>query len=64
MIIVVDTNIIFSAILSPGGTISDVLLNSSNIFDFYAPDLLAEELARHHKKLFKLSGFSEQELDL
>ncbi|MGC1205590.1 MAG: PIN domain-containing protein [Flavobacteriaceae bacterium] len=63
MKIVVDTNIIFSGLLSPNGTISDLLLNSSNIFDFYSPTYLLDKLENHKKKLLKISGLSEKELD-
>lgn len=63
MIIVVDTNIVFSAILSPNGTISDLLLNSSDIFDFYAPIAILDELDKHHQKLLKISGFPEKDLN-
>tara|TARA_R110002072_G_scaffold191693_2_gene348484 strand:+ start:570 stop:1010 length:441 start_codon:yes stop_codon:yes gene_type:complete len=61
--IIVDTNIIFSGLLSPNGTISDLLLNSSNTFDFYSPTYLLDELENHKKKLLKISGLSEKELD-
>jgi predicted nucleic acid-binding protein len=60
--IVIDTNIIFSGLLSPNGTISDLLLNSSNTFDFYSPTYLLDELENHKKKLLKISGLSEKEL--
>lgn len=62
MKVVVDTNIVFSALLTPNGAISDILLNSTGIFDFYTPTFLLEELGHHHQKLLKLSAFSEQEL--
>lgn len=62
VIIVVDTNIVFSGILSPNGTICDLLLNSENTFDFYAPIALLDELEFHHQKLLKLSGFSKDDL--
>ena len=63
MKIVVDTNIIFSGLLSPNGTISDLLLNSSDTFDFYTPTYLLDELANHKKKILKIAGISEKELD-
>ncbi|UOB16945.1 PIN domain-containing protein [Abyssalbus ytuae] len=63
MIIVVDTNIIFSGILSPNGTISDILLNSTDTFDFYAPTFILEELEKHHQKLMKISKLSENDLN-
>lgn len=63
MKIVVDTNIIFSALLGPNGTISDLLLNSSDIFEFYSPTFLLDELKNHRTKLLKLGGYSAKELD-
>ena len=63
MKIVVDTNIIFSGLLNPSGTISDLLLNSSNTFDFYSPTYLLDELENHKKKLIKISGLSDKELN-
>lgn len=62
MKIVVDTNVIFSGFLSPNGTISDLLLNSSNTFNFYLPSYLLDELENHREKLLKISGLSEKEL--
>jgi predicted nucleic acid-binding protein len=63
MKVVVDTNIIFSGLLNPEGTISDLLLNSSGQLDFYSPNFILDELESHRKKLLKLSGFTERELD-
>jgi len=62
VILVVDTNIIFSGILSPEGTISDLLLNSTDSFTFYAPSAIIDELDKHHKKLVKISGLSDSEI--
>lgn len=63
MKIVVDTNVIFSGILSPKSNISDVLLNSEGIFEFSAPDFMLVELEKHHSKLMRLSGYTAEELD-
>ncbi|MBP9927066.1 MAG: PIN domain-containing protein [Cyclobacteriaceae bacterium] len=63
MIVVVDTNIVFSGIANPDGTISDLLLNSFERFDFYAPSNLLEELDRHHKKLLALTGLKESDFN-
>jgi len=63
VIVVVDTNIVFSGILSPNGAISDLLLNSSELFDFFAPTIIMDELDRHHSKLVGLSGYNEDEID-
>ncbi len=63
MKIVVDTNILFSALLSPSGKISDLILNSSGVFDFMSPNFVFEELGRHRSKLLKISNYNEQQLD-
>lgn len=63
MKIVVDTNIIFSGILSPNGVISDFLINSSGIFDFYSPSCLLEELDRYYPKLIKLAKLTKSDID-
>ncbi|WP_445159318.1 PIN domain-containing protein [Mesohalobacter salilacus] len=63
MIIVVDTNIIFSGVLNPNGRISDLLLNSFQSFDFYAPTFILEELKKHRGKLLQISKLEEHELD-
>ena len=38
MNIIVDTNIVFSAIINANGTIGDLLLNSPDDFRFYSPE--------------------------
>lgn len=43
--------------------ISDLLLNSSDTFDFYTPNYLLDELDNHKEKLLRITGFSEKELD-
>ena len=63
MIIVVDTNIIFSGLLNPSGKIGDLLLNSTDSFEFFAPTFILDELKNHHNKLLKISKLSEVELE-
>lgn len=63
MKLVVDTNIVFSAILNPNGTISDLLLNSFSIFEFYSPTFIIDELENKNKKLLKVSGLKQSELN-
>ncbi len=57
MIIIVDTNIIFSGLLNPNGKIGDLLLNSENTFEFFSPTFILNELENHHQKLIKISNF-------
>lgn len=56
MKIVVDTNIVFSAILNSDGKIGDLLLNSNKMIDFYSVEYLRFEIANHYEKLSKISG--------
>ncbi len=51
MKIVVDTNIIFSALIGPDGTISDLIFNSHGILNFFSPESIEVELQRHRSKL-------------
>ncbi len=55
MKIVVDTNIVFSAILNPAATIGQVLIYGQRQFDFYAPNLVKEEIKRHRQKIIALA---------
>lgn len=64
MRIVVDTNISFSGLLNPNGRISDLLLNSSDSFQFFAPSFIIDELEDHHKKLIKISQLSKEEIEV
>ena len=62
MKIVVDTNIVFSAILNINGKIGELLFNP--FFDFYTCDFLKQELNEHHEKLKKISKLSEDQLKI
>ncbi|MDP2888402.1 MAG: PIN domain-containing protein [Bacteroidota bacterium] len=55
MKIIVDANIVFSAILNTNSKIADLLLNSKGIFDFIAPDYLLIETKKYHKKISVIS---------
>lgn len=56
MKIVVDTNILFSALLNSEGKIGHLLFNSSNIFEFYSVNFLKKEIEKHQEKLILISG--------
>ena len=58
MKIIVDANIVFSAILNTNGKIGDLLINSKEHFDFIAPDFLRREIRKHYARLCKISGLS------
>jgi predicted nucleic acid-binding protein len=56
--IIVDANIVFSAILNTNGKIGDLLINSEKYFDFIAPDFLRIEIKKHYPRLTKISGLT------
>jgi predicted nucleic acid-binding protein len=60
---VVDTNIVFSAVLNTDGKIADLIMNSHGIFEFYTCNTLRIELKRHESKLLALSKLSEEALE-
>ena len=62
MRIVVDSNIVFSALLNSTGTIGELLFNSEERFTFFAPYFLQDEIEKHWKKILKISKLSEEEL--
>lgn len=39
------------------------MLNSSDVFDFYTPAFLLEELENHRARLLKYTGYSVRDLD-
>ncbi|MCF8256724.1 MAG: hypothetical protein K9J06_04185 [Flavobacteriales bacterium] len=62
MRVVVDTNIVFSALLNSTGTIGRLLISADRSVDFYTCEFLREELHKHREKLLRLTKLSEIEL--
>jgi predicted nucleic acid-binding protein len=60
--IVVDTNIVFSAILNSTSTIGKILLRSHKHLQFYSCNYLRTEIKKHRAKLLKLTKLSEADL--
>ena len=61
--IVVDTNIVFSALLNSNSKIAKILLNSKNHFKFYSCNFLRTELLKHRKKIIDFTKLSPQKLN-
>lgn len=61
MKIVVDTNIIFSAILNPESKIGQIILNGSKYFTFISADQLKTEIDNHESKILKISGLNKSD---
>lgn len=64
MKIVLDTNIIFSAVLNTNGNIGELLFNSNKIFEFYSCSQMRFEISKHREKLKKIAKLSDEELDV
>jgi predicted nucleic acid-binding protein len=60
--LIVDANIVFSAILNTNSKIADILLNSKGIFEFLAPDYLQTELHKYHSKISKITNLTIKEI--
>jgi len=60
--IVLDTNIIFSALLNSKGIIGDLIFNSEVVFEFFSCNYMRAEIDHHWEKLKKVSKLSEAEL--
>ncbi len=63
MKIVIDTNIIFSAILNTQSKIGQILISGSQFFDFYSIGLLQEEIRNHQDKILNISKYSIQQYE-
>ena len=63
MNVVVDTNIIFSALLSAKSIIPEIIVAPYNNFRFYTSEYLFDELEEHKNKLQKTSKLTEIEIN-
>ena len=62
MKIIVDTNIIFSALLNSNNVIGDILFNSDEVFQFYSCSYMRLEIEKHWVKLKRISKLSDNAL--
>jgi predicted nucleic acid-binding protein len=63
MKVVVDTNIVFSAILNSHNWIGQILLYSGNTTKFYSPKYLQVEIQNHIEKIRKISNLNDSEIN-
>jgi putative PIN family toxin of toxin-antitoxin system len=63
MNVVVDTNIIFSALISAKSIIPEIIFAPYNNFRFYTSEYLFDELEEHKSKLQKASKLTEKEIN-
>ena len=62
MNIIVDTNIVFSALLTSNSRIGDLLMDSRSCYKFYSCKYLQKELYRHLPKAQKHSKLNNEQL--
>jgi len=60
--LVVDTNIVFSAVLNSNSRIARILIAGKRHFEFHSCAFLHTELLRHRLKLKALTGLSDKEM--
>jgi len=58
--VIVDTNILFSALLKNRSRFAETLLATDN--DFFVCEMVLVELFKHKEKIIKVSGLSEDEI--
>lgn len=63
MRIVVDSNIVFSAILNTNSKIGRIILQPKSRLNFYSTHQLFEEIEDHKEKLKLISGYTDSELE-
>ena len=63
MRIVVDSNIVFSAILNSTSKIGRLILHPKSRLNFYSTHQLLEEIEVHKDKIKSLSGYTDEELE-
>lgn len=63
MRIVVDTNIVFSALLNTNSKIAQIILQPKTSLNFYTTEQLLFELKEHRDKIKNLTDYSDYELD-
>ena len=63
MNIVVDTNILFSIIITPKGQVASTIESIKNNHTIFISDFSFEELSKHKNRLISLSNLTEIEID-
>jgi len=59
--IIVDTNIVFSALLNTNSRIGQILINGKNQFDFYSPAYVRFEIFKHKEKIKSIGKLTDNE---
>jgi predicted nucleic acid-binding protein len=59
MKVVVDSNIVFSAILNTKSQIGQLIINGTKHFDYYTIGILKTEIFKHRSKILRITGLRE-----
>lgn len=59
MIFITDSNILYSALITPNDVVANILKDKSNI-QFFAPNYLIEEINEHSEELAYSLGENEK----
>ena len=62
MKLIIDANIVFSAILNSKSKIADILIKSDSKYQFIAPEFLRHEIKSHYSKISKISKYTFAEI--
>ena len=57
--VVVDTNIAFSALLNINSRIGQILLNGKELYEFYSPEYIRDEIFEHKEKIKLIANLDE-----
>ncbi len=64
MIVVIDTNIVFSTLLNPNSLIRELLINVQDKIYFVAPEFLIDEIEKYSTKIEKHSKLDQHSLNI
>jgi|Deesub1362B_J571_1020462.scaffolds.fasta_scaffold17151_1 predicted nucleic acid-binding protein len=63
MILVVDAEVIFAALIARGFTLQLIKILSDHGVDLISPDYVSDEIRRRKDKIIRFSGLNEAQLD-
>ena len=64
MKLIIDSNIVFSALLNSNSKIGELILQGGNYFEFFTIYQLEDEILNHKDKVLKHSKISEQQFNI
>jgi len=59
--VVLDTNIVFSALLNVNSIIGQILINGKGYFEFYAPEYLRFKILKYKEKIKSIGKLTDGE---